>query len=108
MLLTRKESSIMRTLDNALSDTLSSFVAHLDARILPDPDLETRWRIQVEDRQAPGSLLEVEILNLHGEAVGCVLQRTQIPFRTMRRFMNRLMDALDDGASPPGGSPRAS
>ena len=98
----------MRTIDTALSDTLESFAAHLDARILPDPDLETRWRIQVEDRQAPGSLLEVEILNLHGEAVGCVLQRTQIPFRTMRRFMNRLMDALDDGASPPGGSPRAS
>lgn len=108
MLLTRKESSTMRTLDNALSDTLSSFVAHLDARILPDPDLETRWRIQVEDRQTPGSLLELEILNLNGEAVGCVLQRTQIPFRTMRRFMNRLMDALDDGGSPPGGSPRAS
>jgi hypothetical protein len=108
MLLPRKESSTMRTLDNALSDTLESFTAHLDARILPDPDLETRWRIQVEDRQAPGSLLEVEILNLNGEAVGCVLQRTQIPFRTMRRFMNRLMDALDDAPSPPGGSPRAS
>jgi hypothetical protein len=108
MLLTRKDSTTMRTLDNALSDTLAYFVAHLDARILPDPDLETRWRIQVEDRQTPGSLLEVEILNLNGEAVGCVLQRTQIPFRTMRRFMNRLMDALDDGGSPPGGSPRAS
>jgi len=108
MLLTRKESTTMRTIDNALSDTLGSFVAHLDARILPDPDLETRWRIQVEDRQTPGSLLEVEILNLNGEAVGCVLQRTQIPFRTMRRFMNRLIAALDDGGSPPGGSPRAS
>jgi hypothetical protein len=98
----------MRTLATALSDTLESFEAHLEARILPDPDLETRWRIQVEDRQTPGSLLEVEILNLEGEAVGCVLQRTQIPFRTMRRFMNRLLDALDEGASPPGGSPRAS
>jgi len=98
----------MRTLATALSDTLESFEAHLEARILPDPDLETRWRIQVEDRQVPGSCLEVEILNLEGEAVGCVLQRTQIPFRTMRRFMNRLLDALDDSASPPGGSPRAS
>ena len=108
MLVARKESIIMRTLPNALSETLESFEAHLYARILPDPDLETRWRIQVEDLQTPGSLLEVEILNLDGEAVGCVLQRTQVPFRTMRRFMNRLLEALDSDVSPPGGSPRVS
>jgi hypothetical protein len=108
MLVARKESIIMRTLANALSDTLESFEAHLYARILPDPDLDTRWRIHVEDLQTPGSCLEVEILNLEGEAVGCVLQRTQIPFRTMRRFMNRLLEALDGDISPPGGSPRVS
>jgi hypothetical protein len=50
--------------------------------------------------------MEIEILELEGDAVGCVLERTNIPLRTLQRFMNRLMENLDDDPrSPPGGEP---
>lgn len=95
----------MRNLHNALADTLDRFQPRLNWRILPDPDLTTRWRIQVW--YGDESLLETEILELDGEAVGCVLQRRNISFRTMQRFMDTLMQNLDDepNGSPPGGGP---
>lgn len=94
----------MRNLHNALADTLARFQPALNWRILPDPDLNTRWRIQVWE--AEDSVLDVEILNLDGTPVGCVLNRKNIPFRTMQRFMDTLMDNLDeDAVRPPGDEP---
>lgn len=94
----------MRNLHNALADTLEHFQPQLGWRILPDADLETRWRIQIWNGE--DSLLEVEVLNLDGVPVGCVLDRRNISFRTMQRFMNTLLDCLDDSPNhPPGGEP---
>jgi hypothetical protein len=94
----------MRNLHNALADTLAHFHPQLNWRILPDADLDARWRIQVWHGE--DSRLEVEILNLEGDAVGCVLERKNISSRIMHRFMDRLMNALDEDAqSPPGGEP---
>ena len=94
----------MKNLDNALADTLARFQPMLNWRILPDADLNCRWRVQVW--HAEDSLLEVEILDLEGDAVGCVLQRKNISFRTMQRFMDTLMANLDDAPNrPPGGEP---
>ncbi len=97
----------MRNLHNALADTLARFHPQLNWRVLPDGDLPNRWRIQVWTND--DSLLEVEILDLEGTPVGCVLQRKSIPFRTLQRFMDTLMDNLDedDAIRPPGGSPVA-
>lgn len=95
----------MRNLANALAETLERFHPHLNWRILPDGDLETRWRVQVwSDENAS---LEVEVLDLEGTPVGCVLDRQNISFRTMQRFMDALMDNLEDvtANSPPGGEP---
>ncbi len=93
----------MRNIHNALADTLVRFQPRLNWRILPDPDLQTRWRIQVWIGEE--SLLEAEILDLEGDAVGCVLERRNISFRTMQRFMDTLMQNLDESRSPPGGEP---
>jgi hypothetical protein len=95
----------MRSVQTALTETLACFTIQLDARVLPDPDLETRWRIEIEDPSVPHSILEVEILNLDGEAVGGVLHRRHVPVWVMNRFMNLLMDRLDTSPHPPGGSP---
>ncbi len=105
-ILARKTIRIrMRNLHNALADTLTRFQPQLNWRILPDPDVPTRWRVQVW--AAEESLLEVEILNLEGDAVGCVLDRRNISFRTMQRFMDTLMGNLEDAPPnhPPGGEP---
>ena len=95
----------MRNLDSALADTLARFQPQLNWRILPDGDLNCRWRVQVWHGE--DSLLEVEILNLDGDAVGCVLQRKAISFRTMQRFMDTLLHNLEDEPNrrPPGGEP---
>lgn len=94
----------MRTLETALIETLDRFQPRLNWRILPDPDVPTRWRVQVWHTE--GSMLEIEILNLEGDAVGCVLERNSISFRTMQRFMDTLMHNLDEGPTrPPGGEP---
>ncbi len=92
----------MRNIHNALADTLDRFQPRLNWRILPDGNLPNRWRVQVW--HAEESLLEAEILNLEGDAVGCVLQRRNISFRTMQRFMDTLMHNLESN-SPPGGEP---
>ncbi len=95
----------MRNIHNALADTLDRFQPRLNWRILPDGDLNCRWKIQVWN--GDDSLLEAEILDLEGDAVGCVLERKNISFRTMQRFMDTLMRNLDEGQpnSPPGGEP---
>lgn len=95
----------MRNIHNALADTLTRFQPQLNWRILPDGDLNARWRIQVWTEGE--SLLEVEVLDLDGTPVGCVLDRRNISYRTMQRFMNTLMDNLEDepNGSPPGGEP---
>jgi hypothetical protein len=95
----------MRNIHNALADTLTRFQPQLNWRILPDGDLNARWRIQVWTEEE--SLLEVEVLDLDGTPVGCVLDRRNISYRTMQRFMNTLMDNLEDepNGGPPGGEP---
>ncbi len=94
----------MRNLHNALADTLVRFQPQLNWRILPDADLPNRWRIQVWNGN--DSLLEVEILDVEGDPVGCVLQRKNISLRTMQRFMDTLMRELDANPNhPPGGEP---
>jgi hypothetical protein len=95
----------MRTIQTALAETLAHFPSSLHAQILPDPDLETRWRIEIDDPEVPNSLLEVEILELEGDAVGCVLYRRHIPVWMMNRFMNLLMQRLETSPHPPGGDP---
>lgn len=94
----------MRNLQNALADTIVRFQPALNWQVLPDPDIPTRWRVRIWNGE--DSELEVEILDLEGDAVGCVLSRKNIPFRTMRRFMDTLMHNLEDGPNhPPGGEP---
>ena len=95
----------MRNLHNALADTLTRFQPQLNWRILPDADMDTRWRIQVWTGE--NSVLEVEVLDIDGTAVGCVLDRRNISFRTMQRFMDTLMNNLEDSLPnhPPGGEP---
>jgi hypothetical protein len=95
----------MRNLHNALADTLVHFQPQLNWRILPDADLTTRWRVQVWTGE--NSHLEVEVLEIDGDAVGCVLDRRNISFRTMQRFMDTLMENLEDALPnhPPGGEP---
>lgn len=95
----------MRNLPDALADTVAQIQPRLNWRILPDDALNSRWRVRVWFEDA---FLEVEILDLEGDAVGCVLERRNLSRRAMQRFMDILMDELDESPMhPPGGSPVA-
>jgi hypothetical protein len=83
----------MRTLDNALDDVLTHYKA-VTYEILPESP--TQWIVTVYNECAPGSYLKIEVLNLEGTATACVLERYNVGRRSMTRFMNYLMDALDD------------
>jgi hypothetical protein len=97
----------MRNIYNALTDTMVAFRDTLESRVIPDPMVRTRWRVQIIDREIPNSLLEVEVLNLEGDPVGCVLEQTNLPRTTVARFLRLFMESLDSSFRPPGGSPTA-
>ena len=90
-----KTSGKMRNIHNALSDVLERYNGVLSANIVQDPNHQHRWVVQVRHNQVPNSLLELEILEIENEPIGCILQQVNIGRRSMFRFMDRLMDALD-------------
>lgn len=86
----------MRNIDNAISDVLTHYNGNVTARIITDPNVPERWRIEVRHLQAEDAFLEIEVLNLDNEPVACVLQKVNVGRRSMNHFMDLLMDYLDD------------
>lgn len=87
----------MRNIHNALSDVVCSCKnATLEYDIVEDIPEETRWIVNVYNRNVPNSLLQFEVIDDNGIPKCCVLQQMNIPFRSMSRFMNRLVDELDN------------
>ena len=86
----------MRNIDNAISDVLEHYNGRITTRIVEDPNVPQRWRIEVRHVQVPDALLEIEILNLENEPIACVLQKVNVGRRSMNRFMDLLMDYLEE------------
>ena len=86
----------MKNIHNAVSDVLETYNGSLTAKVLDDPNVPCRWRIEVRHIQAPDAFLEIEMLELDGEWVGAVLQKVNIGRRSMNRFMDLLMEHLED------------
>jgi hypothetical protein len=87
----------MRNVHNALSDVLEMYTkAHLECIVLDNMTEDNRWVVNVHNKDAPGSLLQFEVINNQGVPVCCVLQNVNIGRKSLYRFMNRLVDALDD------------
>lgn len=84
----------MKNIHNALSDVLEHYNGELSGQVIEEHE-NNRWKIQVRHIQDANSLLEIEILDIENEPVGCVLQRVNIGRKSMNRFMDRLMNALE-------------
>lgn len=52
--------------------------------------------LTVWNERIPGSYLKIEIHNVNGMPMALVLQRHNVGHRSMTRFMDRLLDALED------------
>ena len=84
----------MKNIHNALSDVLGHYNGVLSGQVVEEYE-NNRWKIQVRHVQDANSLLEFEILEVENEPVGCVLQCVNIGRRSMNRFMDLFMDALE-------------
>jgi len=83
----------MRTLDNALADVTNHYKAITYDIVMNTP---TQTTITVWNECAPGSYLKIEIHDVEGMPAALVLERHNVGRRSMARFMDRLLDALED------------
>ena len=86
----------MKNVHNALTDVVEKYRNDiLDYKIVQEIPEEQHWIVNVYNRNAPGSLLQVEIIDDNGVPKCCVLQKINVGRRSMFQFMNRLVDALE-------------
>jgi hypothetical protein len=84
----------MRSIDNAMTD-LSAKYRGMTYEI--QPKSRKRWIVTVYNECVPGSYLKIEILDQNGVPAALVMERRSLGYPSMSRFMDRLMDALDQG-----------
>ncbi len=83
----------MRSIDNALADVLQKYKAMTyDLQ----HDAPSQWTVTVWNERVPGSYVKIEIHDVGGMPAALVLQRFNVGHRSMSRFMDRLLDALED------------
>jgi len=86
----------MKNVHNALSDVVERYqrdtLKYDVVQELPDENL---WIVNVYNQLAPGSLLQIEIIDDYGVPKCCVLQKVNVGRKSMFKFMNRLVDALE-------------
>lgn len=94
----------MRSLDNAMCDVVRLYRG-LTYEI-EFTDRPKQWVLTVTNECAPGSYLKIEVHDLEGVPVALVLQKMNVGRRSMNRFMDRLLSALEDPTiSPPSEQP---
>jgi hypothetical protein len=86
----------MKNIYNALEDVASMYNDYIDWEIEQYIPEENRWIVSVRNKDAPGSLLQVEVIDDGGIPKCCVLQKTNVGRKSMFRFMDRLVNAFDD------------
>lgn len=86
----------MKNVYNALSDVVASYTANvLEYDVIHHNQDDQLWVVNVYNRDAPGSLLQVEVIDDQGIPKCSVLQKINVGRRSMVKFMNRLVDVLD-------------
>jgi hypothetical protein len=87
----------MKNVQNALTDVIEKYRADtLTYDVIQENTNESFWIVNVYNQNAPGSLLQIEIIDDAGVPKCCVLQKVNVGRRSMCRFMDRLVNALDE------------
>lgn len=87
----------MKNVYNALSDVVCMYSPYaINYEVIQHIPEENRWVVNIRNRDATGSLLQVEVIDNNGVPVCCVLQKVNVGKKSMFKFMDRLVDALDD------------
>lgn len=86
----------MKNVHNALSDVMACYKANtLDYEVVQHIPEDNLWIVNVYNRDATDSLLQIEVIDDDGIPKCCVLQKVNVGRKSMFKFMNRLVDALD-------------
>lgn len=86
----------MKNVHNALSTVVETYRRNsLEYDIVQELPNDNLWVVNVYNRDAPGSLLQIEIIDDDGVPKCCVLQKLNVGYRSMSRFMNRLVNELE-------------
>lgn len=86
----------MKNVHNALADVVAMYRENtLEYNVVQHFPEDNLWIVNVHNRDAPGSLLQIEIIDDNGIPKCCVLQKVNVGRRSMFKFMNRLVDVLD-------------
>jgi hypothetical protein len=84
----------MKNIHNALSDVLEHY-KFLNFEMVNYVPEDSCWVIKVYEQANPTAFLEIEVIDDNGVPKCCVLQKVNVGRRSMFKFMNRLVDALD-------------
>jgi alkyl hydroperoxide reductase subunit AhpC len=87
----------MRNVENALSDVVIMYQSgEIQYEIIEYKEQDQIWIVNVYNQAAPDALLQVEIIDDNGIPACCVLTRRNVGRRSMYKFMDRLIDALEN------------
>jgi hypothetical protein len=87
----------MRNVENALTDVIGRYPSgEIQYEIIGYVEQNMQWIVNVYNQAAPEALLQVEIIDDNGIPVCSVLTRRNVGRRSMNRFMDRLIDALEN------------
>jgi hypothetical protein len=86
----------MRSIDTVLEEVISLYkpdtLRYTIDQIVPN----NMWVVDVRNQSAPGSLLQIEVIDHDGIPKCLVLQKVNVGRKSMFKFMNRLVNHLDD------------
>ena len=86
----------MKNVHNALSDVVSMYASNaLDYDVVQHIPEDQLWIVNVYNKDIPGSLLQIEVIDDEGVPKCSVLQKVNVGRKSMFKFMNRFVDALD-------------
>lgn len=86
----------MKNIHNALSQVVELYKQDtIDYEVVQHLVDDGLYIVNIYNRTAPNSVLQVEVIDDNGVPKCCVLQNMNVGRRSMVRFMNRLVDALE-------------
>ena len=86
----------MRNIYNALTDVVEQYTANaIEYDVIQYIPEDNLWVVNVYNKDASGSFLQIEVIDDYGVPKCSVLQKVNVGRRSMFKFMNRLVSALE-------------
>lgn len=86
----------MRDITTAFRETVSLYKpGMLEYTIIQHDPVDKLWVVNVVNCDAPGSLLQIEVIDDDGIPKCSVLQKVSVGRKSMFRFMDNLVDFLE-------------